>query len=182
MLPRIALPCKDTRDGVVVVRERTVRALFVATRDTTFDAVRDTTLRPEGVLITVPAPAFVATRDVAVLLVGLAETVFVVVVRDVTGVVAVRATVPREETLREEVVALVLVFPRDTVFVELSRDVTGRDDLALALPARVACGPEIIFCAVGAIGSANTARIDKKVEQTKKAPASNNTVPIASLQ
>ena len=34
---------------------------------------------------------------------------------------------------------------------------------------------------VGAIGSANTVRIDNKVEQIKNAPASKNTVPIAFL-
>jgi hypothetical protein len=34
---------------------------------------------------------------------------------------------------------------------------------------------------IGATGSANTARIDSTVEQTKNAPASKNIVPIAFL-
>ena len=39
---------------------------------------------------------------------------------------------------------------------------------------------DVALC-IGAIGSANTVRIDNNVEQIKNAPASKNTVPTAFL-
>jgi hypothetical protein len=50
------------------------------------------------------------------------------------------------------------------------------------LPARVAWGPFIDASFSGAIGSANTERIDNNVEHVKNAPPSKNIVPTAFLQ
>lgn len=137
LLPRIALPCNETRAWLdVAVRARTLRELVVV-RDA---FARDTTLRD--------AVAF-ARGDATV-------------VRDVT---------PRA------VPAVVATF----VFAVVPRDITlavaRRDD---AVP-RGDCAPAIAPV-VGATGSANTARIDNNVEQTKNAPANKKTVPTAFLQ
>ena len=175
LLPRIALPCKETR-AVVPARDTTLRDGFVV-RDT---VVRDTTLRP--LVVAVPRDTvFAVVRDADTL--GRAVVVVVrdaVAVRAVVGVAVVRAVVPRDVTARDAVA--VVVVPRDTVFVAVRRDVAFvlRGD---AVPARVAWGPATtVDVAIGAIGSANTARIDTNVEQTRNAPANKNTVPIAFLQ
>ena len=175
LLPRIALPCKETR-AVVPARDTTLRDGFVV-RDT---VVRDTTLRP--LVVALPRETvFAVVRDADTL--GRAVAVVVrdaVAVRAVVGVAVVRAVVPRDVTARDAVA--VVVVPRDTVFVAVRRDVAFvlRGD---AVPARVAWGPATtVDVAIGAIGSANTARIDTNVEQTRNAPANKNTVPIAFLQ
>lgn len=139
LLPRMALPCNDTRDGVVVAaRERTVRdVLFAATRETVFVAVpRDTTLRAvvprDADVVGVPRDAVAVARPDAV---GFARDVpavvrdaVVVATRDVVGV----AIVPRDVVVRDatprEFTTVLLVVPRDTTFVEFPRDVTGRAD------------------------------------------------------
>jgi len=136
LLPRIALPCNDTRAlfaAVDVVRLRTLRDGFVVVRATTL-------------------------RD---------EFVFAAVVRDVV----VRAATLR--ALFAVFVAVVVVSRRDTTFVPLRREfvAVARGDCVVV---------NIVFA--GAIGSANTARIDTSVEQTKNAPANKNTVPMAFLQ
>lgn len=180
MLPRIALPCNETR-AVVPARDTTLR--FVVARDAFATVPRDTTLRP--LVVAMPRDTvFAVVRDADTL--GRAD---VVVARDavvvavrvvVVGVAVVRAVVPRDVTARD-VVAAVLV-PRDTVFVAVRRDVAFVLR-AVALPARVAWGPATtVDVAAGAIGSANTARIEINVEQTRNAPANKNTVPIAFLQ
>ena len=177
LLPRIALPCKETR-AVVPARDTTLR--FVVARDAFATVPRDTTLRP--LVVAVPRDTvFAVVRDADTL--GRAVIVVVrdaVVVRAVVGVAVVRAVVPRDVTARDAVA--VVVVPRDTVFVAVRRDVAFvlRGD---AVPARVAWGPATtVDVAIGAIGSANTARIDTNVEQTRNAPANKNTVPIAFLQ
>lgn len=187
LLPRIALPCKDTRDGVVpdvvVAREITFLLLFTATREVVFVAFLETTLRDAvPVVAAVPRETVVLGRAVAVVVVP------ATVPLETVGVVAPRDTVARDVTVRAGVAALgvvvtvAAVVPRDTILVFVL-DVAGRaDERVLLVPARVACGVATAFCAIGAIGSANTALIDKNVEQTKNAPASKNTVPIASLQ
>lgn len=181
LLPRMALPCKETR-AVVPARDTTLR--FVVARDAFATVPRDTTLRP--LVVAVPRDTvFAVARDADTL--GRADAVVVVVrvaavvaVRAVVGVAVVRAVVPRDVTARD-VVAAALV-PRDTVFVAVRRDVAFVLR-AVALPARVAWGPATtVDVAAGAIGSANTARIDTNVEQTRNAPANKNTVPIAFLQ
>lgn len=175
LLPRIALPCNETR-AVVPARDTTLRDGFVV-RDT---VVRDTTLRP--LVVALPRDTvFAVVRDADTL--GRAVVVVVrdaVAVRAVVGVAVVRAVVPRDVTARD--VVAVVVVPRDMVFVAVRRDVEFvlRGD---AVPARVAWGPATtVDVAIGAIGSANTARIDTNVEQTRNAPANKNTVPIAFLQ
>ena len=177
LLPRIALPCNETR-AVVPARDTTLR--FVVARDAFATVPRDTTLRP--LVVAVPRDTvFAVVRDADTL--GRAVIVVVrdaVVVRAVVGVAVVRAVVPRDVTARDAVA--VVVVPRDTVFVAVRRDVAFvlRGD---AVPARVAWGPATtVDVAIGAIGSANTARIDTNVEQTRNAPANKNTVPIAFLQ
>ena len=177
LLPRIALPCNETR-AVVPARDTTLR--FVVARDAFATVPRDTTLRP--LVVAVPRDTvFAVVRDADTL--GRAVVVVVrdaVVVRAVVGVTVVRAVVPRDVTARDAVA--VVVVPRDTVFVAVRRDVAFvlRGD---AVPARVAWGPATtVDVAIGAIGSANTARIDTNVEQTRNAPANKNTVPIAFLQ
>lgn len=139
LLPRMALPCNDTRDGVVVAaRERTVRdVLFAATRETVFVAVpRDTTLRAvvprDADMVGVPRDAVAVARPDAV---GFARDVpavvrdaVVVATRDVVGV----ATVPRDTVARDDtprgVTTVLFDVSRDTTFVEFPRDVTGRAD------------------------------------------------------
>lgn len=139
LLPRMALPCKEIRDGVVVVaRERTVRdAVFAATRDTVFDAVpRDTTLR--AVTLRTPDAAFGVPRDAVAVArdaVGfarddetIARDVFVVATRDAVGVVTVpRDTVARDDTPRG-VTTVLFDVSRDTTLVDEPREVTGRAD------------------------------------------------------
>ncbi len=80
-----------------------------------------------------------------------------------------RDAVVRDATLRDGAAPVV----RDTVFVAL-RGVAAERPVA---PARA-----VGDAAIGAIGSAKTARIDNNVEQTKNAPANKNTVPTAFLQ
>lgn len=177
LLPRIALPCNETR-AVVPARDTTLR--FVVARDAFATVPRDTTLRP--LVVAVPRDTvFAVARDADTL--GRAVVVVVrdaVVVRAVVGVAVVRAVVPRDVTARDAVA--VVVVPRDTVFVAVRRDVAFVPR-AVGVPARVAWGPATtVDVAIGAIGSANTARIDTNVEQTRNAPANKNTVPIAFLQ
>ena len=182
LLPRIALPVSETR-AVVPARETTLRDAF-ATFD---DVVRDTTLRAELPRDVVARPVVVAVvRDAVALgrpdVVVVRDAVpLVVVVRDVVGTaVAVRDTTPRDI-----VAPLVFAVPRETTFDDVPRAVAvdGRAVDARTLPAARgdATADDVVTVAVGAIGSANTARIDNKVEQTKNAPASKNTVPIAFL-
>lgn len=177
LLPRIALPCKDTRALLVVARERTLRAVLAdaVERDALFVATRETTLRdvvPRDVVV-VRGDAVVA-RDVVVA----ARDADVVV--GVAVPVAVRETAARDETLRAVVPVDV---SRETVLAESLRDVAARD-VRDVLPARDACGVATAawVAEIGAIGSAKTARMDNKVEQTKNAPANKNTVPTAFLQ
>ena len=180
LLPRMALPCNETR-AVVPARDTTLR--FVVARDAFATVPRDTTLRP--LVVAVPRDTvFAVVRDADTLgravIVVVARVAAVVAVRAVVGVAVVRAVVPRDVTARDAVA--VVVVPRDTVFVAVRRDVAFvlRGD---AVPARVAWGPATtVDVAIGAIGSANTARIDTNVEQTRNAPANKNTVPIAFLQ
>lgn len=182
LLPRIALPVSETR-AVVPARETTLRDAF-ATFD---DVVRDTTLRAELPRDVVARPVVAAVvRDAVALgrpdVVVVRDAVpLVVVVRDVVGTeVAVRDTTPRDI-----VAPLVFAVPRETTFDDVPRAVAvdGRAVDARTLPAARgdATADDVVTVAVGAIGSANTARIDNKVEQTKNAPASKNTVPIAFL-
>ncbi len=185
LLPRMALPCRDTRDAVefVVARERTERAvLFAATRDAVVP--RDTTLRDavprDAVVADVPRDAVAVGRlDVVV-----ARVADAVVVRAAVGVVAVRAVVARDVTPRDIVAELApFDVPRTTtldVVFAVEREDAGRAD-ARTFPELRADETDGVADAVvtGAIGSANTARMDKNVEQTKNAPASKKTVPIA---
>ena len=182
LLPRIALPVSETR-AVVPARETTLRDAF-ATFD---DVVRDTTLRAELPRDAVARPVVAAVvRDAVALgrpdVVVVRDAVpLVVVVRDVVGTaVAVRDTTPRDI-----VAPLVFAVPRETTFDDVPRAVAvdGRAVDARTLPAARgdATADDVVTVASGAIGSANTARIDNKVEQTKNAPASKNTVPIAFL-
>ena len=190
LLPRMALPCKDIRDGVPE-RDTTLRAVDVE-RDAFATVPRDTTLRPAvavprdvvAVVAVVPRDAVTLGRDV----VAVVPRDAVVVARDAVGVTVARDTVPRDAVPRDviargDVATVVAVaVPRDTVFVALRRDVVAvlRGD---AVPARVAWGPMAATdVVIGAIGSANTERIDTNVEHTKNAPASKNTVPMAFLQ
>ena len=179
LLPRIALPCNETR-AVVPARDTTLR--FVVARDAFATVPRDTTLRP--LVVAVPRDTvFAVARDAVMLgraVVVVARVASVVAVRAVVGVAVVRAVVPRDVTARDAVA--VVVVPRDTVFVAVRRDVAFvlRGD---AVPARVAWGPATtVDVAIGAIGSANPARIDTNVAPTRNAPANKNTVPIAFLQ
>ena len=156
--PRIALPCKETRDGLAA-RARTLRAVVAPVlRDAFVVPVRETTLRdatPRDALFVVVAA--VVARDE-----------FAVVTREEFAALA------RDATLRDGVAAVVVPVARDTVFVALR----GVALLRPVAPAR----PDCAVIAAGAIGSAKTARIDTNVEQTKNAPANKNTVPIAFLQ
>jgi hypothetical protein len=115
-----------------------------------------------------------------------------------------RATVPRWATPRDTTPRDAVEFERDAVF---ARDTTLRETVAELLardadavvprtrnePLLRAAARDVAFArgdavlaatvgvTTGAIGSANTARIDKNVEQTKNAPASKNTVLTAFL-
>ena len=190
LLPRIALPCRETR-ALVPLRDIILR--FVVARDAFATVPRDTTLRPLVVAadgrVDTPAVArdadTLGRADVAVArdaVVAVARDKFVA--RDAFWDTVARDTVPREETVRDDTGATVAVaaVPRDTVFAAVRRDVVVelRGD---AVPARVAWGPVTIAdVATGAIGSANTARRETNVEHTKNAPANKNTVPIAFLK
>lgn len=150
LLPRIALPVKETR-----------ALLFVAVRATTLrDAlpVRDTVLRPD-----------VVVRDVTLRDCVVAAGVVVAEVRD--------ATTGRPVTLRAAAGADVV---RATV-AAFVRDVAVRPDVRAVAPRCDDTCP-VATPAVGAIGSANTARIDNRVEQTNPAPASKNIVPTTFLK
>lgn len=181
----MALPWRETRDGVVV-RDTTARdglATFV-------DVVRDTTLRD-----VFPRDAFV--RDVTTPVLRDAVTdgrpppdVFVardtVFVRAPPGVTAARDAAVRDVTVRAVVAELLFDVndvPRDTIFDDVPRDAAtdGRAAERTVPDARGdASAPDDVGTVfAGAIGSANTARIDNNVEQTKNAPANKNTVPIA---
>ena len=152
LLPRMALPERDTRAGEVAVRATTLRDAAVP-RDV---VVRDATLRDDTAAPPRDAAGVVVVRDETV---GLPVTVRAVV--DADGVAAV---------------------VRETVAAALPRAVAVARPVARALlPPRGDCAPDATAL-IGAIGSANTARIDSSVEQTKKAPASKNTVPIAFLK
>ena len=114
----------------------------------------------------------------------------------------VRETTPREAVLRDAlfVEATGVVAVRAAVVFVVARDVTvratfarvavaafvvAREDargLVRDVPARPVAAADCVTISVGAIGSANTARIDNNVEQTKNAPASKKTVPMAFLQ
>lgn len=186
----MALPCNDTRDGLVVVaRDITLRDTIpppFAVRDAVFVVPRDTTLRDAVDVVPRDAAftAFTPRDDVAI--VGRPDVVAVARDADVVALVAgatAAVVAARDTTAREDAFARgdcvttpdVVSAPRDTIFAELPRDVAGRD----AVPARCAWGNKIVAWPVGAIGSANTARIDNNVEHTKNAPASRNIVPIA---
>ena len=185
LLPRIALPCKETR-AFVPLRDITLR--FAVARDAFATVPRDTTLRPLVAAADGRADTPAVVRDADTLGradVAVARDADAVVARDAFWVVVARDAVPRDETVRDDVVGATVVaaaVPRDTVFAAVRRDVVValRGD---AVPARVAWGPVTITdVATGAIGSANTARIETNVEHTKNAPANKNTVPIAFLK
>ena len=139
-------------------------------RDTTFLLVFPVTVAVSRETVVLGrALAVAATREVLVV-VGVEVAVLVT-----AFVVAVRETTARE---------LVVVVPEAglaTVLFDVSRVVTGRDDARGEALVRADCVVATDAC-IGAIGSASTERIDKSVEQTKKAPASKKTVPIAFLQ
>ncbi len=160
LLPRIALPDRDTRAfGFVAVRDTTLRGAA--------PVVREPPVRPDVVARDVtPRDAVVdaAPRDV----------VPVAVVEDTARV----AAAGRPDTLRAAADAVV---PRAMVDAAVPRDdVVVRPDARAVAPARGDWADVAIIA--GAIGSANTARIDTNVEQTKNAPASKNTVPTAFLK
>lgn len=160
LLPRIALPDSDTRAFVfVAVRATTLRAAA--------PVVREPPVRPDVVVRDVtPRDAVVdaAPRDVVAAL---------------PVVPTIRAAAAgRPDTLRAATGAVV---PRATVAAAVPRDVAVvRADVRAVAPARGDWADAGVTA--GAIGSANTARIDNNVEQTKNAPASKNTVPTAFLQ
>ena len=121
----------------------------------------------------------VVARFVAVL--ALRETTLRVVVERADVAVFAVVELARDTTLRVAV-------PREVVVVFVA--IVGRADEAvfdvprgLARPERGdwACVIAVDASIVGAIGSANTTRIDNNVEHTKNAPISNNTVPSAFL-
>lgn len=130
---------------------------------------RDRTFRAAGTVARVVVPRETTLRDAVVRFAVLAADGFATAAR----VVTVRARFvccARDATERD---AVFVAFARDTVFPELRVVKFVRDD--------VATGAGAVF-AIGAIGSANTDRIDNNVEQTKNAPTSKNTVPSAFLQ
>jgi hypothetical protein len=167
VLPRIALPCKDTRAlsaaVVVAVRARTLRVVAAPARvETVFAPLRDTTLRLVIVVPRVEITLFARGFAVAVRAVVRALTFLLATARGFAfarAFVAVRATVARE------------------VAFEL-RGLARPDARGFAF-ARAAWGVAYAVSSTGAIGSAKTARIDKNVEHTKNAPASKKTVPTA---
>ena len=175
LLPRIALPCSEIRAAVFCVvptRDTTARDAF-ATFD---DVVRETTFLDETPRDADVLDAVAFARDTVVL--GRLVVVVAVVLTAVVGVVVVA----REVTPRATVAELVVPVSRDTTFDVVVREVAGLADVRTLLLERGDCTVFVVIVFVGAIGSANTARIDKNVEQTKNAPASKNTVPIAFLQ
>ena len=179
VLARMALPVNDTRGAIVVrfvaERETTLRdvpaARVVAARDALPDVAalpRETTLRD----VTAVRDAFVAVGRDTVLVLALPRDT---TVRDVA---VVRAALDgRDDTPRADV-AVVLA----TVELDAFARVVVRPVARAVVPARGDCGPFAVTTGTGAIGSANTARIDNNVEQTKNAPANRNTVPTAFLQ
>jgi hypothetical protein len=124
------------------------------------------------------------------------ETLFVaawlraVTPRDAAGVVV--AFIERTGILPREVTVLFATLPRDVVVLDapcavcaaVARETVVRAvftrllAVARGLVRPLRCGN--VFA--GAIGSANTERIDINVEHTKNAAANKNTVPIAFLQ
>lgn len=165
LLPRIALPVRDTRERLfgdaAAVRAVTLRA-DVARDETGAVAVRDTTLRDAT-----------AREDVAD---GAA-----VVVRTF---VAARDAFPRADTLRDDVVVVgaALVVRATVAGAAFPRGLAMREDARDDAAARGDCAVICTASYTGATGSANTARIETNVEQTKNAPTSKNTVPTAFLQ
>ena len=154
LLPRMALLTIETRDPfVVAVRARTLRA-----------GAAVVVVRPAGVPVRV-APATPPR-----------ETTLRV---DVAGVVA-RVAVEEVAVVRAATVRFAFEVARVAALVRLLLRGFARE-----APARVVAP---VFDtvptagAVGAMGSAKTARIDNSVEQTKNAPASKKTVPMAFLQ
>ena len=143
LLPRIALPDRDTRAALfdVAVRARTVRV-------DAFD-----------VAVRAAVPRDVTPRD--------AVDALFVVARDAA---AGRVDTPREIVAFDVVPRAVDILREDCVRPD------ARGDVAFA---RGDCAAGTFGTAVGATGSAKTARIDKNVEHTKNAPASKNTVPTA---
>ena len=148
--PAITDPVAPTRDCVAPVLARTARFVRVAV---------------------------VLLRDFTVRVAPAVERVAVAFERDARGEVVVRA-----ETVRVPVAARD-VFVCDTGCCETERDVVARDVRARFVVVLVERGLVrgdvfvITFC--GAIGSANTERIDINVEQTKNAATKRNIVPIA---
>lgn len=111
----------------------------------------------------------------------------VALLRDVTPRVVVGRVV-RVGVIPRDVTVRFAAFPRDTavlVGVFVARAVVARDTVARFVVVAAARGlvrPD--FCAVAfglTIGSANTERIETRVEQTKNAAANKNIVPIAFL-
>lgn len=152
----MALPLNETR------------ALFAAA----VVAVRATTLRDvvRELFETVPPARDTTVRDDT----GRDELLPIVARFADAGATGTRDDTARDDTARDEfVVVRAVLVPRD---VAVARDVAPRADPAARGDAAPAPG-----VVVGAIGSANTARIDIKVEHTKNAPASKKTVPIAFL-
>jgi len=142
----------------IALPERETRAIFAAL----VVAARERTLRALDAVVRVDA-RFATLRAAFVDLAAAREA-------DVVPTVA-RDVVARLETVRA------VVAPRGLVAV----DVFVLRGLARPVRALAACGVAATVCTVGATGSANTARIDTNVEQTKNAPASKNTVPMAFL-
>lgn len=190
MLLRIAEPCSDTRAvvppaaAVVAVRARTPRVdVVVLTRGAlTVRAVtpRDGAAVDDAVVAVVPRDTIVrlapgvrdpvaVTRDVPVA----RDTVDVAPPAGVMtdGAVAVRAAVVRVDVDRLLVPRVAVVLPRG-----LARE-TARD----VVPVRAVWGAATGIISTGT-GSANTARMDTRVEHTKNAAANKKTVPMAFLQ
>ena len=90
-----------------------------------------------------------------------------------------RFTAGRPDTARDAVPLGVVV--RATVVRLAFARLRGLARPERGFDARPLCGAATEFSFIGAIGSANTERIDKNVEHTKNAPASKNTVPMAFL-
>ena len=166
------------------LRAATVRdaVLFAETRAVV--PLRAATLRDVAVFVVLPRVAVVVPR-VAVPRAPTLRDAVDALARDAAVFVAARDVVARAETLRDaldvrDVALLVARFAID----DCARDAVvpvPRD--AVVLRALDAARGDAVAVAVtaGAIGSANTARIDRHVEHTKNAPASKNTVPTAFL-
>jgi hypothetical protein len=136
-----------------------------------------------------------ATRAVVPLRERILRVAFAVVRVDTPRFDAARDAV-RATTLRVDVAPFVAPDGRDATLRDATpRDafafvvaVVGRADVAVDVPrgdARPERGEAVAaagaFSNTGAIGSANTTRIDNNVEHTKNAPISNSTVPSAFL-